>query len=133
MPVMKTKPVTPREFLNQWEDLVQRSILPERIVEEKRPDIILEGWGDDLPAHRERLRDEVDILVRRIMASRTDDDIGPLLSGTDPEIVAILYDRVKNAGKELRVAVHLRAGDRWKKAVTWRDIVKELLLRGTFH
>lgn len=133
MPVMKIKPITPREFLNQWEDLVRRSILPERILEEKRPDIILKRWGDDLPAHRERLRDEVDILVRRIMASRTDDDIGPLLSETDPEIVAILYDRVKNAGKELRVTVHLRAGDRRKKGSTWRDLVKALLLRGTFH
>ena len=127
------KPVPPREFLDQWEDLVQRSILPERMLEEKRPDIILEQWGVDLPVQRERLRAEADILVRRIMAARTDDEIGPLLSGTDPAIVAILYDRVKNAGKELRVLAHLKAGEQWKDGLTWREMVKTLLLRGTFH
>jgi len=102
-------------------------------MEEKRPDIILERWGDDLPAHRERLRNKVDLLIKRIMASHTDADIGPLLSGTAPEIVAILYDRVKNVGKELRVMAHLKAGDPWKKGATWRELMMTYLLRGTFH
>ena len=125
------KPVTPREFLDQWEDLVQRSLLPLDIREQKRPDIILEQWAGDLPAHRERLRSEVDILVRRIMAARTDGEIGPLLLRTDPEIVAIFYDRVMNAGKELRVRVHLKPS--WEEGTPWRDLVKEFLLRGIFH
>ena len=64
------------------------------------------------------------------MAARTDDEIWPLLSGTDPEIVAIFYDRVMNAGKELRVRVHLKA---FRKGATWRDLVKAMLLGGTFH
>jgi hypothetical protein len=130
----KIKPITPREFLDQWSETVQTSLLPERIVKEKRPDKILEDWGADLPNHRERLRQDTDALIEKLLAVRRDEDVVDILFAAPPELVAVFYHRLQTAGKQLRVDVHLSDFFLKPGGTTWRDLVKTyLLLRGTFQ
>ena len=75
----KIKPIPPREFLDQWSEIVQTSLFPKRIYEEKRPDKIIEKWGEDLPKHRERLRQETDALIARLLSVQRDEDIVDIL------------------------------------------------------
>lgn len=129
----KIKPIPPREFLDQWSEIVQTSLFPKRIYEEKRPDKIIEKWGEDLPKHRERLRQETDALIARLLSVQRDEDIVDILFAAPPELVAVFYHRLQKAEKQLWVMVHLNAGARWKKGATWRELMMKYLLRGTFH
>lgn len=120
--------------MDQWDEIVRTALFPDRIFEEKRPDKIIEKWGADLPKHRERLLQATQDLIQRLL-----DDLLPdqavwttVLLATDPEVLAVYYERLQDAGKRLREEVHLN--DYYEKPeMTWRDLVRMLLLRQTFH
>ena len=127
------KAVVPREFLEQWSKIVELSLFPEQIFKQKRPDQILEQWGDDLSRQRSRLRKQTDHLIQKILSLRSDEDVVPILLETDRELVAAYYDRLKSAGKRLRVEVHLNDAYEKPGELTWRDLTMMLLLRRTFQ
>ena len=101
------KAVTPREFLEQWADIVMKSIAPPTVLKIKGPHLVLNLLADNLPAHRERLKIEIDTLVEQVLVAQSDQDLETLLLKTDPEIFALYWDRIVDAGKRLRAMVHL--------------------------
>lgn len=123
-----TKPITPREFLDQWNDIVGSSLFPDRIIKERRPGEILSQWAGDLPKHQERLRHEADALVTRILNIQSDPDIDEMLLATPLDLLAIYYDRVTRAGELLKAAVHLKPEYIGNRYLTWRDLARDLLL-----
>jgi len=126
------KHITPRDFLEQLSEIVRTSLFPDRIFDEKRPDKIIKKWGDDLPKHRERLLPATQALIGQILELREDHEVRTLLSTTDPEILAVYYERLQDAGRRLRIEVHLN--DYYEKPeITWRDLAVVLLLRETFQ
>ena len=125
---VKMKAITPREFLDQWADIVRSSLLPGWLIEAIRPEKIISRWADELPNHRERLRPTVDDLVIRILNSRSDQDTDGILSTTPLHLLAIYCDRVTRATARLGEAVQIEPENLFAHYDTWKDLAKDLLL-----
>lgn len=125
---VKMKAIPPREYLDQWADIVRSSLLPDWLLEAIRPEKIISRWADELPKHRERLRPAVDDLVIRILNSRSDQDTNGILSTTPLHLLAIYCDRVTRASVRLGEAVRLEPEHLFAHYKTWKDLAKDLLL-----
>lgn len=90
---MKMKYIETELLHKTWLAGIENVLFPSSLIKELHSQDILEKW-DDLPFKREQYRDQVDVLIAKVIDSDTPEYVQVLLRKTDPKIVALYFDRL---------------------------------------
>lgn len=89
-------------LLTLWVMGITVMFFPDKLLEELRPIEILNAWGNDLPAMREKLRAEVDAFIERVLDFDEPSELWSALRELDPKIMALYCDRLTVATYALK-------------------------------
>jgi hypothetical protein len=124
---MKMRTVTTEYLLAMWEGAISMTLFPEALFDKLRPLDILNSWGDDLPAMREKCRAQVDTFIEQVLDCDTPEEHWKSLGRIDSKIMALYCDRLNAA------TYALKALKKEKEAVeipsSWTTLVAQLLLQ----
>jgi hypothetical protein len=99
---MKTRFTRTAFLIPMWEASIEATFFPDVLVQELKPQLQLDAWGEDLSVMRDRLRLLVDEFVDGLFSFDKPEELWQKLRETDPKIVSLYYDRLAAASFALK-------------------------------
>jgi hypothetical protein len=126
---MNMRIVSAEYLLMVWEENVSTTFFPRVLYDELRPMDILDSWGDELPAYRERYRPEVDTFIEELLDLEDPRKFWLALSKLDHRVMALYCDRLNTA----TCALKSLEAEMVQVPESWATFVAQLLFQRTLQ